>query len=38
MLLVLNVGVVADRLTVVDGQSQLSFDQNRNFNDYCYSV
>jgi len=37
MLLVLNVGV-ADRLTVVDGQSQLSFDQNRNFNDYCYSV
>jgi len=37
MLLVLNVDV-ADRLTVVDGQSQLSFDQNRNFNDYCYSV
>ena len=37
MLLALNVDV-ADRLTVVDGQSQLSFDQNRNFNDYCYSV
>ena len=37
MLLVLNVDV-ADRLTDVDEQSQLSFDQNSNFNDYCYSV